>query len=131
MIWLLRLSLVSLVAAAMAIVGFAVLPGFHLRPSGYATAAASSAALWLCLSPLVYRQSLGMAVSVGLLSPLIAIAPFVPIAVMVLFVDIRYWVIFPTGALTGGLVWACLSIGGKRGRGKPNSIGGLPEGRSA
>jgi hypothetical protein len=128
MIWLLRLSLVSLVAAAMAIVGFALLPGFSLRTSGRVGVAAISAALWLCLSPLVYRQSLGMAISVGLLSPLIAIAPFVPIAIVVLFVDIRYWVIFPTGALTGVLVWACLTIGGESGRGKPKPIAGLPDG---
>jgi hypothetical protein len=127
MMWLLRISLVGLVAAAMSFVGLALLPDIALRPGGYAGVAAVSVALWLCLSPLVYRQSLGMAVSVGLLSPLIAIAPGLPIVVFALFVDLRYWLIFPTGALTGILVRACLSIGREDGRGKPKHAAGLPD----
>jgi hypothetical protein len=70
MTWLLRISLVCLAAAVMSFVGLALLPGLSLRPGGYAAMAAFSVALWLGLSPLVYRQSLGMAVSVGLMSPL-------------------------------------------------------------
>jgi hypothetical protein len=129
--WLLRLSLVSLAAAAMGFVGFGLLPGFSLRPAGYAGVAAISAALWLCLTPLVYRQGLGMAVCVGLLSPLIAVAPMLPIAVLALFLDVRYWVVFPTGALTGVLVWAILSIGQERGRGEPKHVAGLSDEPSA
>jgi hypothetical protein len=110
MIWMLRLSLVGLTAAAMALVGSALLPDLALRPSGYVALAAISAALWLGLSPLVYRQGLGMAISVGLMSPLIPIALGMPIAILALL-DIRYWTMFPTGALTGVLVWASLSIG--------------------
>jgi hypothetical protein len=117
--WLLRISLVSLVAAVMSFVGLVLLPDVSLPPGGYAAMAAVSVALWLCLSPLVYRQSFGMAVSVGLMSPLIVIAIGSPIAVFTLFFDIRYWLVFPTGALTGVLIWACLSIGQERGRGKP------------
>jgi hypothetical protein len=124
MMWLLRISLVSLAAAAMSFVGLALLPDVSLRPGGYAKIAAVSVALWLCLSPLVYRQSLGMAVSVGLLSPLIAFAPGLPMAVFALFLDIRYWLVFPTGALTGVLVWACLSIGQESGRDEPQPAAG-------
>jgi hypothetical protein len=124
MLWLLRISLVSLAAATMSGVGLAVLPDISLRPWGYAAVAAGSVVLWLGLSPLVYRQSLGMAVSVGLMSPLIVIAIGSPIAVLALFFDIRYWLVFPTGALTGVVIWACLSIGQERGRGKPKHATG-------
>jgi len=127
MIWLIRLSLVSLVAAVMGIVGFRLLPGFTFAPGGYLVVSAVSAALWICLTPLVYRQGLGMAVSVGLLSPLIGIVPFMPIALFVFLVDFRYWVVFPTGALTGVLVRACLSIGQDSARGKPKYAAGLPD----
>jgi hypothetical protein len=98
--WLLRISLVSLVAAV-------------------------SVALWLCLAPLVYRQRLGMAVGVGLISPLIVLAIGSPVTVFALFSDIGYWLVFPTGALTGALIWASLSIGQESGRGKPKHIAGL------
>jgi hypothetical protein len=124
MIWLLRISLVSLAAAAMSFVGLALLPDVSLRPGGSAGMAAVSVVLWLCLCPLVYRQSLGMAVSVGLLSPLIAVAPAMPIAVLALFFDIRSWLVFPTGALTGVLIWACLSIGQENGWRKPKHAAG-------
>ena len=97
MIWVLRLLLVCFVAAAMALVGCGLLPGFSPPAAGYVGIAALSAALWLCLCPLVYRQGIGMAVSVGLLSPLIAIAPATPIAILALLVDIRYWTVFPNG----------------------------------
>src|SRR5690348_13291215 len=117
-VWPLRLTLVSLVAAAMALVGLGLLPDVPPRPGLYTWAAIVSAVLWLCLSPLVYRQGLGMAVSVGLLSPLIAVAPASPLVILTLFFDIRTWVVFPTGAVTGVLVWACLSIGREGGRDK-------------
>jgi hypothetical protein len=117
MIWLLRLSLVVLVAAGMALVGFSLLPG-SFAPGRQFWAAAISAALWLCLCPLVYRQGLGMAIVVGLLSPLIAAAPFSPLLVFAAFVDVRYGTVFLTGAVTGVLVWACLSIGLRDDRGK-------------
>lgn len=119
MIWLLRLLLVVLTAAVMAVVGFSVLPDISFGPGGYVKAAAVSAVLWLCLSPLVYRQGLGMAVSVGLLSPLIAVAPFAPLLVFAPFVDIRYGTVFLTGGLTGVLVWSCLSIGPRDSSDKP------------
>ncbi len=111
MICVFRIVLVSLVAAVMSIIGLSLLPEINPGPGGRAVAAAVSVVLWLCLSPLIYRQSLGMAVSVGLMSPLIVAAPVLPIALIALFVDIRYWIIFPTGALTGFLIWVCLSIG--------------------
>jgi hypothetical protein len=95
----------------MGAIGFALLPGISLSPGGWAGVAAASAGLWLCLCPLVHRQSLGTAVTVGLLSPLIVIAVGSPLAIMIVLFNIRYWVIFPIGALTGVLVWACLSIG--------------------
>lgn len=116
--WLLRISLVCLAAAAMSFAGFALLPDLSIRPGAYAGLAAFSVALWLCLSPWVYRQGLGMAVSVGLLSPLIAVAPLFAVFAAFAF-DIRYWVVFPIGALTGVLVWACLSIGREKERDKP------------
>jgi hypothetical protein len=109
MIWALRISLVSVTTAAMSFIGLGMLPGVHGREA-YAAVAAVSIVLWLCLSPLVYRQSLGLAVSVGLMSPLIAVAPMLPIALIALLVDFRYWIIFPVGAVTGALVWACLRI---------------------
>jgi hypothetical protein len=125
MVWVLRVSLVALTAAAMGVVGLALLPGVSLRPGGSAAAAAASVVLWLCLSPLVYRQSLGTAVTVGLLSPLIAIAIGSPMLVVALFFNIRYWVVFLVGALTGVLVRACLSVGQEGGRGKPKRAAGL------
>ena len=118
MLWLLRVSLVSLTAAAMSFVGLALIPDISLRPGGYAGMAALSVVLWLGLCPLVYRQSLGMAVSVGLLSPLLATVPWSPLLVFALFLDVRYGLVFLTGALTGILVRACLSIGQERGPGK-------------
>ena len=118
MLWLLRISLVSLVAAAMSFVGLALLPDVSLGPGDYAGMAAFSVVLWLCLCPLVYRQSLGMAVSVGLLSPLIALGPLAPFLVSFALFDVRYWLVFLTGGLTGVLVRACLSIGQERGQGK-------------
>jgi hypothetical protein len=124
MLWLLRISLVSLAAATMSCVGLALLPEIFLIPQGYAVVAAGSVVLWLCLSPFVYRQSLGMAVSVGLMSPLIVIAIGSPIAVLALFFDVRCWLVFPTGALTGVLIWACLSIGQESGHGKPKHATG-------
>lgn len=72
-----------------------------------------------------------MAVSVGLLSPLIAVAAAMPIAGLALFVEIRYGTVFPTGALTGVLVQACLSIGQKAGRDEAKPAIGLPDGPSA
>jgi hypothetical protein len=124
MLWLLRISLVSLVAAAMSFVGLALLPDVSLGPGDYAGMAAFSVVLWLCLCPLVYRQSLGMAVSVGLLSPLLATVPWSPLLVFALFLDVRYGLVFLTGALTGVLVRACLSIGQERGRGKVKPAAG-------
>jgi len=124
MLWLLRLSLVGLVAAAMSLVGLALIPNTSLRPGGYALAAAFSVVLWLCLCPLVYRQSLGMAVSVGLVSPLIALAPMAPFLVLFALFDVRYWLVFLTGVLTGVLVQACLSIGQESGRGKAKPAAG-------
>lgn len=90
--------------------------------------AAISVALWLGLSPLVYRQGFGMAVTVGLMSPLIAVAPMFVVFAVFAF-DIRYWVVFPTGALTGVQVWACLSIGQDRGRNTRNIAMGLGDER--
>jgi hypothetical protein len=118
MLWLLRISLVGLAAAAMSLVGLALIPDTSFRPGGYAAAAAISVVLWLGLCPLVYRQSLGMAVSVGLLSPLIALGPMAPFHVFFALFDVWYWLVFLTGVLTGVLVRACLSIGQERGRGK-------------
>jgi hypothetical protein len=117
MLWLLRISLVGLAAAAMSFVGLALLPDVSLRPGGYAAVATGSVVLWLGLCPLIYRQSLGMAVSVGLMSPLIAIALISPTALFAFF-DIRHSLVFPTGALTGVVIRACLSIGQESGRGK-------------
>ena len=118
MLWLLRISLVGFAAAAMSFVGLALLPDISLRPGGYAGMAAFSVVLWLCLCPLVYRQSLGMAVSVGLLSPLIALGPMAPYLVFSALFDVRNWLVFLTGILTGVLVRACMSIGQERGQGK-------------
>jgi hypothetical protein len=118
MLWLLRISLVGLAAAAMSLLGLALIPDTSLRPGGYAGAAPFSVVLWLCLCPLVYRQNLGMAVSVGLLSPLIAFGPLAPFLVLFALFDVRYWLVFLTGVLTGVLVRACLSIGQKKRRGK-------------
>ena len=123
--WCLRISLVCLAAACMDVVGLALLPVASLRHPGYAWAAAVSVVLWLCLFALVYRQSLGMAISVGLMSPLIVMALGSPIAVLALFFDMRYRVVFPTGALTGVLVRACLSIGQENEPGKPKHTGEL------
>ena len=124
MLWLLRLSLVGLAAAAMSLAGLALIPDTALRPGGYAVAAAFSVILWLCLCPLVYRQSLGMAVSVGLVSPLIALGPMAPFLVFFGLFDVRYWLVFLTGVLTGILVRACLSIGQESGRGKAKHAAG-------
>lgn len=99
MMWLLRISLVCLTAAGMGVVGLALLPVASVRHPGYAWVAAGSGILWLCLSPLIYRQSLGTAISVGLIAPLVAMALGSPLAVLALFFDLRYWVVFPTGAL--------------------------------
>jgi len=118
MLWLLRISLVGLAAAAMSRVGLALIPDTSLRPGGSAGAAAVSVVLWLGLGPLVYRQSPGMAVSVGLLSPLIALGPMAPYLVFFALFDLRYGLVFLTGVLTGVLVRACLSIGRERGRGQ-------------
>jgi hypothetical protein len=124
MLWLLRISLVGLAAAAMSFVGLALVPDTSLRPGGYAGAAAVSVVLWLGLCPLVYRQSLGLAVSVGLLSPLIALGPMAPFLVFCALCDVRYWLVFLTGVLTGVLVRACLSLGQERGRGEAKHAGG-------
>ena len=130
MMWLVRISLDCLAAAGMGVVGLALLPVASLRHPGYAWAAAVSVVLWLCLSPLVYRQSLGTAISVGLMSPLIAMVVGSPLAVLALFFDMRYWVVFPTGASAGVLVRACLSIGQESERGKREHAGGVgPGGR--
>ena len=111
--------MVCLAAAGMGVVGLALLPVASLRHPGYAWMAVVSVILWLCLSPLVYRQSLGTAISVGLMSPLLVMALGSPIAVLALFFDMRYWVIFPTGALTGVLIRTCLTIGRESERSKP------------
>jgi hypothetical protein len=108
----------------MSFVGLALLPNVSLRLGEYTAMAAVSVTLWLCLSPLVYRQSLGMAVGVGLMSSLIVIAIGSPIAVLAFLFVIRYWLVFPTGALTGVLIWACLSIGRESGRRKPKHAAG-------
>ena len=63
MMWLLRISLVCLAAASMGVVGVALLAVASIRHPGYLWVAIASAVLWLRLSPLVYRQSLGMAIS--------------------------------------------------------------------
>jgi hypothetical protein len=73
---------------------------------------------------LVYRQSLGMAVSVGLVSPLIALGPMAPFLVFFALFDVRYWLVFLTGVLTGVLVRACLSIGQESGRSKAKHAAG-------
>lgn len=115
-LWMLRLALVVLVAAAMAVVGYQLL--FREGSERWILDGQSlyfvlpSVLLWLALAPVLSRHGYVTAVGWGVLSPLIG-ALFVA-GPFGFFVVLALWkVAFPVGVVTGVLVKLAISIGKK------------------
>jgi hypothetical protein len=120
MLFAVRLTLVAIVAAIGALAGLGLLLGSAPRLGDGITrlVLGVSVLLWLALSIVIRwqiargRNGLTTAVGLGLLSPLIGgllIGP--PLSLFLLLS--KWYVSFPTGAIMGAVVWACLSIGAR------------------
>jgi hypothetical protein len=125
-----RVLSVALVAAMMAVVGYGLLVGgtVLLQDGLTSVVVGVSVVLWLFLAAVIQdhakcgKNGLSTAIGFGLLSPLIGGAFFGPLALMLLV--IKWYISFPVGAVTGVLVWACVTIGRA---GRPDQAKHAPE----
>lgn len=113
LIWLVRYSLVTLVAAAMSVVGCQLL--FHLSAlwqfDNYSFGLIlPSVLLWSYLVAIVRRVTAGGAAAVGFASPLIGGLLLGGPTGLGLVLS-SWYTTFPTGVVTGLLVHRCLQVG--------------------